>query len=291
MTLLTAHLIEGQPVGVVVKKYALNTPFKIEATVSPGYVDISSVSNWQEFGVDLNRDYLYVRKEIKQLVGQIGMDACISTLATPPVSPNVNDQYCVDTPATGDWAGYEGFIAKWDGSVWVKEPKDHVGYRLLTSEEKVIASSYKIGSVADHFTEFGVPSVVDIGEEYHINAITARNARMLRATVEVYNRLPANYSQVLGNLTYSPVGNMIDTYREWGVKGTIEDYNIDFNPTPTPGIVDYALARAPFDGTQAFLDQGYSLGLAAQSWTTVDGLNMTQFSQEIYDILVTGIYH
>lgn len=292
MTLLTAHLINGQKVGIETSiPAAITEPFKIENTISPGYADVSTIRNWHKYGINLNRDYIFVRKEIKSIVEQIAIEASLATIADPPVSPNVNDQYYISSPATGNWAGYEGQIALWTGSMWVKEPTHHVGYRLLSTEEKIIVSSYKIGSVSDHFSEFGVPSVVDIGEEYHLKSIEARKARMLRATVEVYNRLLSNYAQVLQQLTYSQVGNMIASYKDWGIKGTVEDYNVDFNPNPTPGIIDYALARAPFDGTQANLDAGFPSGLANQLWITVDGKNMTEFSQELYDILVTGIYH
>lgn len=297
MTLLTAHLIQGKKVALEVPiPGAITEPFKIEDTVSDGYADISSILNWDTYGWDLNRDYLFIRKEIKKLVEQKAIDSCISTISDPPVTPTDEDRHYIDpdATATGDWTGYEGFIAEWDatGVQWVKETKGHVGYRLLTSSEKTVAAKLKIGSVADHFTELGVPSVVDIGEEYHKNAMEARKARMLRATVEFYNRLPTNYATVLQHLTANAnLGNMIYSYEEWGLKGAVEDYNIDFNPSPIPGCMDYLMARAPFDGVQANIDAGYPEGIRNQSWTTVDGLNMTQFSDELYDILVNGIYH
>lgn len=296
MRLLTAHLIQNQRVGIDIPVPGIITvPFKIEDTVSAGYADISSIINYDKFGWDLDRDYLYVRKEIKNLVQQKGIDSCIDTRSTPPVTPLDGDRHYIDpdATATGDWTGYEGFIAEWDqaGTQWVKEPTDHVGYRLLQVDEKTIAANLKIGSVADHFNELGVPSVVDIGEEYHANAVITRKARMLRATVEVYNRLPTNYAQVLTDLTYSNIGNMIYSYEEWGLKGTLEDYNIDYNPNPNPGIIDYLMARAPFDGVQGNIDAGYPKGLRAQPWITVDSKNMTQFTDELYAVLVTeGVY-
>ena len=297
MALLTAHLIEGQPVGLVVKNYSLiKVPFKIEDEISPGYTDISSISNWYELGTNLNRDYLFVRKEIKKLCDLKAIESCDEVRSNPPSMPSQGDRYYIDPAgtATGSWEGYEGFIAEWESLSprWVIEPTDHVGYRISSTDEKNILSKYKIGSVIEHYAELGVPSVVDIGEEYHRNAIEARKARMLRCTVEVYNRLTNNYSTVLQNLTGSAVlGNMIYNYEQWGLKGIIEDYNKDFNPTPTPGCIDYLMSRSPFDGLQANIDAGFPQGMRTQAWTTVDGLNMVQFSDELYDILVNGIYN
>lgn len=39
-------------------------------------------------------------------------------LSTPPSSPNTGDRYIVGPSATGDWAGYDNYIAEWRGSSW-----------------------------------------------------------------------------------------------------------------------------------------------------------------------------
>ena len=89
MALLTAHLIEGQPVGLVVKNYSLiKVPFKIEDEISPGYTDISSISNWYELGTNLNRDYLFVRKEIKKLCDLKAIESCDEVRSNPPSMHN-----------------------------------------------------------------------------------------------------------------------------------------------------------------------------------------------------------
>lgn len=293
MSLLTAHLINGQPVGLVVKKYSLITvPFKIESSPSPGYTDISTIQNWWDFGFDINQDYLYVRREIKNLVNQKGVDDCISTISDPPGSPVDGDRHYIDpnATATGDWATYEGYIATWDetNTQWVKEPRDFVGYRLCTTEEKLICSKLKIGSSADHFTDYGVPTIVDYGEDYHRNAIETRTNRMLRAIVEVYNRLPINAYEVLSDLTSTALGDTIGRYKDYGVQGTLEDYDVDHNNNPTPGVCDYLLSRAPFNNVEPHISAGYPAGLTLKGWSPIDATTLNDFATELYNILVYG---
>jgi len=44
--------------------------------------------------------------------------AVLDLLATPPGAPTTGDRYLVTATATGAWAGYEDYIAEWDGSAW-----------------------------------------------------------------------------------------------------------------------------------------------------------------------------
>jgi len=75
---------------------------------------------------------------------------------------------------------------------------------------------------------------------------------------------------------------------EFGVKGTVEDYNKDFNPTPTPGICDWLYSRAPFNSQEPYLSAGFPSGLNAKDWTPIDGQSLNQFADKVYDILVNG---
>lgn len=297
MTLLTAHLIDGEPVGTVVKHYSnITTPFKIENTPSPGYTDISSVKNWWEFGQDLNRDYSFVRDEVNKLIKQKGIESCISTISTPPLSPSDGDKHYIDpySIATGDWAGYEGRVATYDqaNTQWVKEPASWVGYRLCDAEEKYIAVNYKIGKLEDHYADYGVPTIVNYGDEYHLKSIAARTRRIRRATVEIYNRLPGGYAdQALADIMTSPAGNMYFFYTEAGKKGTVEDYNVDFTPNPGPGIADWIMARAHFSNVEPYISLGFPMGLKLKmGWSPIDAANLDSFCDEMYDIIVNGVW-
>lgn len=292
--LLTAHILNGLKVGVETPIIsAIEEPFKIEKVVSSGYADISTIENWWDYGRDHGKDYLFIRKRIKNLIKQKGMEQCLGTISDPPISPADGDIYCIasDAVATGDWTGYEGFAATWDeaNTQWVKEPPDWVGYRVLNNTEKLIAAGYKIGSQVDHFTDYGVPAISDYGLEYHRNSQEARAERLLRTAAEVYNRLGMFSGTVLSHLIGNPHGDLTNLYKEWGVKGTLEDFNVDFNPTPTPGVIDYLYSRAPYTGEKVYIDTGYPLGLSQNnSVTVIDGTPLSDFCDELYEILVEG---
>lgn len=294
MVLLTGHLLNGKIVGVDIPFNSLiQNPILIEETVSPGYTDISSIENWWAFK-DIavpKRDYSFIRKRIKKLIDDIAISNTLGTLSTPPKSHSSGDSYYIDPDptATGDWANYEGYIATSDGTNWDKEPPCHVGYRMLDPNQKDIAAILKIGSQADHFADYGVPAISDYGLEYHRNSIAAREERMLRAVVEVYNRIPSHQAEVLRDLIGNPIGDLTELYKEWGLKGSVEDYNVDFNPNPTPAIINYLYGRAPFNGQEPYVSAGYPTGLALKGWTPVD-TTLALFCDEIYEILVNGIF-
>lgn len=74
---LTSYLINGQPVGSIVRPWLEsdlngNIPFKCEDYVSDGYSDISSVYNWYSFGDLTGRDYNFIRNEIMSITNIIG---------------------------------------------------------------------------------------------------------------------------------------------------------------------------------------------------------------------------
>ena len=295
MVLLTAHVLNGQIMGVDIPVNSIiKHPFKIEDEPSLGYVDISSVHNWWEFGRDLGRDYLYVRTRINNIIGQKGIDQCIDTLSTPPMTPMDGDMYYVDSDelATDAWEGYEGWTATWIAieKRWSFQPTQWVGYRDLEQKEKEIAAQLKIGSQADHFFDYGVPAIVDYGFEYHKTARSTREERMMRAVVEVYNIIPLHVAEALTALTASPLGDMYNRYIEFGIKGTVEDYNKDFNPNPTPGVADWLLSRAPFSNQEPYITAGYPGGLSVQTWFPIDQTTIQDFANKVYDILVNGVW-
>lgn len=294
MAKLVAHVIDGQILGVDLLSWSLiKVPFRIvndTEDVPLGYTDISSVQAWWDYGQNLSRDYLYVRNEIRKLVGKKGREcpSIIGTLNEPPQNPTEGDIYLLGNNPTGAWVNHPGFIATWKDNKWEIEPEEYLGYRLLNTSEKLICAELKIGGQKDHFVDYGVPTIVDYSVEFHRNSIKVREERMLRATVEIYNRLPFNSYQVLVDLTNGPLGNTIQRYEKYGVKGTYEDYHVDFNPTPTPGICDYIMARGPFDGSEMYLQAGFTLGLKSKNWNPIDSADIETFADEIYSILTEG---
>jgi hypothetical protein len=294
MAKLVAHVIDGQILGVDILSWSLiKTPFKIindNDTIPLGYTDISSVQTWWDYGQNLTRDYLYVRSEIRKLVAKKGRESnlIVSTLNTPPNDPANNAMYLIGSNPTGIWESHAGFISTYINNEWHTEPEENIGYRLLNNTEKLICAELKIGGQKDHFLDYGVPVIVDYGVEFHRKSIEVRKERMLRSTVEIYNRLPMNSTQVLIDLTTGPLGDTIGRYERYGVKGTYEDYHVDFNSNPTPGICDYIMARTPFDGTKDYTNAGFSTGLKLKNWNPIDASDISTFADEIYSILTEG---
>ncbi len=72
-----------------------------------------------KYGWDLGEQYKAEMDANLLLIGRIGFQ-CTVTSATnaPPGSPANGASHIVTATATGAWAGWEGSIAVWDGSVW-----------------------------------------------------------------------------------------------------------------------------------------------------------------------------
>jgi len=81
---------------------------------------------------------------------------------------------------------------------------------------------------------------------------------------------------------------MYTRYMEFGIKGTVEDFNKDFNPNPTPGICDWLLSRTPFSNVEPYISAGYPSGLTLKGWTPIDGSTLNNFATKVYNILVYG---
>lgn len=77
---LLAYQISGQTVGIDIQSWMdvdlnNNKPFKIITsgeTIPNGYVDISSIENWDNFGTGIANDYLVIKFEIRDIIDNIG---------------------------------------------------------------------------------------------------------------------------------------------------------------------------------------------------------------------------
>lgn len=77
---LLAYQISGQTVGIDLFSWVDsdlngNEPFKIinsGDTIPDGFINISSIENWNKFGDGVANDYFVYKSEIKTLVGEIG---------------------------------------------------------------------------------------------------------------------------------------------------------------------------------------------------------------------------
>ena len=88
---LLAYDIAGDTVGADIFTFnetdlGGNPPFKISTSIDAGYSDISGIENWNKYGLDLDKDWLFVRDEIYEIVKTAGsgdIPTGFDTLTTP----------------------------------------------------------------------------------------------------------------------------------------------------------------------------------------------------------------
>ena len=299
--LLTAHITKtdqgDEIVGIdrpIPSKQELPLPFLVEETVTPGYQDISSIENWKTFALDrnqFNRDYIFIRERIKQLVIQKAVDSCLGEITDPStLTPQAGDRYCVGIGGVGDWLGKDNLIAEWQGS-WEFYDKEFLGYTLCNSAEKEIAMELYIGDPDQHDQEFGAEVAQEWREEYHEIAIPAREKRIIRAETLIETQLRPYQSPIMLLITslvttvdlgFGPQQFSIDLHKNYwrfGVLGTVEDYHAIKNPQGSVGIMDYIYGRSLFAGS----------GLIDMPWQP-STMTMPQLCDRVNEILVLGIY-
>ena len=84
---LLGYQLNGQTVGIDLIQWNStelngNLPFKLilsGITISSGYVDISSIINWNRFGCQVANDYLVCKNEVKELVVKKGWSTLTNT--------------------------------------------------------------------------------------------------------------------------------------------------------------------------------------------------------------------
>lgn len=302
MALLTAQVLGERVVGTETSIPSRSTyqdqpyrPFKVEDTVSNNYADISSISNWHEYGIESNylrKDYLYIRNEILKLIEKKAEDSCIGALDDPStVTPSAGARYCVGNNPVGEFFDKQGTIAERseDNTAWDFLSKDVLGYSLCSSEEKRIAAQLNIGLIKDHKIDFDDNETILWREEYHEKATETRIRRMRSAETLIVQELPdyqtpimltitslvINLNAGFGELPYSI--DMHKNYNYFGVIGTIENYHPINNKFPGNGIIDFFYGRSMFSGK----------GLIDTDWIPVN-MTLQQLCDRVYDILVNG---
>lgn len=77
-------------------------------------------------------------------IGRFGFQLSVKSrqVSAPPPSIESGDIYIIGPSATGAWAGYEGRLVVWDGSLWhIEIPR--VGYVAYVEDEEVL-TAYKV---------------------------------------------------------------------------------------------------------------------------------------------------
>lgn len=81
---LYAYILNGIPLNEIshwtINQLGGNAPFIASPTLPSGdYVDVSSIENWKTFGRRTNKDYKFIRNEIKLLANSIGWNNLTSS--------------------------------------------------------------------------------------------------------------------------------------------------------------------------------------------------------------------
>lgn len=89
----------------------------------------------------------------------------------PPVLPDTGDRYIVAVGGTGDWSGYDNYIAEWDGAAWeLTEPLEGwaVWVKDLDTNYQYNGGSWvEFGSTVSHNNTTGLQGGVS-SEYYHL---------------------------------------------------------------------------------------------------------------------------
>lgn len=298
---LTAQIIGDDIIGVdlPVPPQGFNpndpnySPFRIEETPSTAYAEISSIENWYRYGIQtnkyLNRDYIFIRDRIEDLIKQKGVDSCIATQNDPPATPVLGDRYCIGNNPSGDWANYPNAIAIKGSVNWEFKAQVEIGYEELTQEEKAIAAELYIGELRVYGLDFP-QELAEWRGIYHRTSTATRERRLWKAETIVRHELSAYQSAIMLFLT-SKVDPIIlpgmpemnfcvdhhKNYWRFGIRGTVEEYDSVLNPFPSPGIMDYIYGRGDFA----------PIGLINMPWQPANMASMQEVADAIASALVT----
>ncbi len=270
-------------------------PFLVEATVSPGYADISSIENWHQLGLErklLGKDYLYCRDRINDIICQKAIDSCKATISDPSiVTPEIGDRYFVGQNPVDVFEPYPDFVAQWDGEQYQFTYMQFAGYERCSPEEQRIAMELNLGDPKVHNAQFGTEEAQYWRDNDHEESIPVCEFRIKRAESLIQNYL-SNYKQQIMLMITSAIIELdvgagkqqfcVDFHKNyWRFQffGSEEDYHPVLEKNQGIGIIDYIYGRSIFQGR----------GLIDMDWEP-DGITMQQLCDRIYDILVVGNY-
>lgn len=151
-----------------------------------------------------------------------------------------------------------------------------LAYADANIEERAVLASFLLATPAELLQDMPISEIAKLGRAYHQSSKKARQDRWDLACSIAFNDAPQIVYTILGFAISSAFENMAYRYTEFGVKGTIEDYDPIRQTEPTIGIIDYLLSRANFAG----------IGLSSQPGTTASGQTYAQLAQQLADLLI-----
>lgn len=250
-----------------------------------GYRDITSITNLDTWGHKAYAtDYLRVRSAIVNLVKQLAKDNALTSVydakdAQTKFKPDdvvVHFDTEGSTAEDGIWAHLPGYFVRYDGSTFTKESMIDAGFEYCNEHEKAICLKYSIASVTKMLAYgFKLDRIIEEGKQYHLAAIATRQDRLITASLFVWNIVPGNAQEVIGTCVNPMYGNMYFLYKEFGIKGSLDDYDSQRNKEPGPGILNY------IEGTGIWQDNG----IAQKDWSTTNDQSIADFAKDLAEIL------
>jgi len=262
-----------------------------EAVAKPdGYRDFTSITNLDTWGHKAyGADYLRIRATIAAIAKQKANDnylakASSNSQALSFIEPDTEADFVHfstedSIEQEGLWAHDPGYFVRYDIQTdnWSKEHIADVGFDYCNTSEKAICLKYAIVSTAKLLAHgYMLDRIIEEGKVFHVEAINARQARLITASIYIWNVVPANAQEVLQVFVNPMFGNMYFLYKEFGIKGTKEDYDSIRNTSPGPGPLDYILGRAIWQNN----------GIAQQTWKTTTGQPIAEFATDLANMLI-----
>ena len=145
------------------------------------------------------------------------------------------------------------------------------GWDSLTSDEKEIATRWFVLPKYLRDLVYSTEEQIQLGLDYHNNSVAARQLRLARATMEVYNRLePMEAQEIINDMESA---NLSYTYIQFGKEG-----------------LEAGDAEGIFDYIQGTVSSSYSGSGMVDKDFTPEGMTMQQLTTQSMDILKNGNY-
>jgi len=145
------------------------------------------------------------------------------------------------------------------------------GWNNLTLNQKTIAANWFAVNQSKRSEIYTIEEQVQLGLNFHLSSIAARELRFRKASMEVYNRLPKTEVDVIVQDIKND--NLAENYIQYGVEGT--------NSGDPAGLFDYV---------NATLGTIYQLtGIAAQDIHPIE-ITKQRLISKLIDIVKNGNY-
>ena len=193
--------------------------YKWSDTLDVDYTELTSIEDIDNYGFNHNKDYYFVRNQIRDRIEQKSLDTIIGTHNDPTtLTPSLNDKYLIDI-GVNDWLDKDNMIAIYNGTSWDYKSIMEDGFNLSNSSEKDVISKYKIGETQQILNYLGdINTLINYDSLYDININKSILTRFAITKTLFEIELPDDYYKILDDngtdqlITNLVVLNIIGTH-------------------------------------------------------------------------------